>query len=115
MRYIFDRIDPNERFRDRRRRDRRRRRLRRAAAAAVVLALVAGLAIGATFFPRRGGARQPAAAPKEKPSAPPPAAPARPPELPRAPAEIRGIHVTMGLASVRGKLDQYIALRGYGL
>jgi hypothetical protein len=31
------------------------------------------------------------------------------------PAEVRGVHVTMALASLPGKLDQYIALKRYGL
>ncbi|MGZ4360319.1 MAG: putative glycoside hydrolase, partial [Gaiellaceae bacterium] len=31
------------------------------------------------------------------------------------PKEIRGVHVTMGLASIKGKLDDYLALRHYGL
>lgn len=34
---------------------------------------------------------------------------------PYLPREIRGIHVTMGLASLPGKLDQYIALKEDGL
>jgi hypothetical protein len=34
---------------------------------------------------------------------------------PRLPKEIRGIHVTMGLASLTGKLDQYISLKDEGL
>ena len=31
------------------------------------------------------------------------------------PDELRGVHVTMSLANVRGKLDEYIALKKYGL
>jgi hypothetical protein len=114
MSYIHGRIDPNERFRERRRRDRRRRRQKRAAVAVVVLGLVAGLALGATFFTRHDGSQTTttAAAPRAKVKrvvAPMPVTP------PKPPAEIRGIHVTMGLASIPGKLDQYMALRGYGL
>src|SRR5207247_10409743 len=31
------------------------------------------------------------------------------------PVEIRGVHVSMGLASLRGKLDEYLALERDGL
>jgi hypothetical protein len=35
---------------------------------------------------------------------------------PRAyPREVRGLHVTMALAGIEGKLDDYVALQGYGL
>ena len=33
----------------------------------------------------------------------------------RVPREIRGVHLTMGLASITGKLGEYLALRAYGL
>jgi hypothetical protein len=123
MPYIHGRIDPNERFRDRRRRDRRRLRWKRVAAAVVVLGLVAGLVLGATFITGRDGARPAVTNAKESStpksstpkSKPMPARAARPVRLPRAPREVRGVHVTMGLASIRGKLDQYMALRAYGL
>src|SRR5262249_54528698 len=115
MPYIYDRIDPNERFRERRRRDRRRRRLKRAGVAVVVLALVAGLALGATFITRRDGSREAVATVTNTRAKPEPAAATAPARLPRPPAEIRGLHVTMALASIPGKLDQYMALRGYGL
>jgi len=102
--YIHGRIDPNERFRERRRRARRRKRLRRAFLAAIALAAAAGVALGASFFTRdhpqpRAGApeRQPARA------------------LRPLPAEMRGVHVTMALASLPGKLGEYLALRAYGL
>ena len=64
MPYIHDRIDPNERFRERRHQIRRRRRQPRAALAVVVLGLVAGLVLGATFITRQGGSRPAAAADK---------------------------------------------------
>jgi hypothetical protein len=37
------------------------------------------------------------------------------PTMPTLPEEIRGVHVTMALASVPGKIDEYIALKRYGL
>ncbi len=102
--YIHGRLDPHERFRERRRRARRRRRLRRAAAAAVLLALGAGVGLGASFFTR-----------DRSPAATTPSSRAATPVLPRPPREMRGVHVTMGLASLPGKLDEYLALRSYGL
>src|SRR5439155_2638105 len=40
--------------------------------------------------------------------------PARPHPRP-LPSEARGVHVTMALASIPGKLDEYLALQGWGL
>jgi hypothetical protein len=101
--YVHRRIDPNERFRERRRRSIRRKRLRRAAVAAGLLAVVAGIVLGASFF--TGGDSKTAAgvtAPTSR-------------ALPKVPDEIRGIHVTLGLASLPGKLGEYLAMRAYGL
>jgi hypothetical protein len=43
-------------------------------------------------------------------------APAAPKPEPRTyPAEMRGVHVTMALASLQGKIDQYLALTKHGL
>jgi hypothetical protein len=106
--FLHDQLDPNSRFRERRRRTRRRRRLRRAAAAGVLLALGAGLGLGATFIGQRGSTVPPRAAA--------PAAAAKPaPARPRVPSEIRGVHITMGLASLPGKLGDYMALDAVGL
>src|SRR5262245_52909788 len=41
-------------------------------------------------------------------------APAKP-VFPARPQEIRGVHVSMGLASLPGKIDQYLAMRRQGL
>ena len=103
--YIHGRLDPHEPFRERRRRARRRKRLRRAALAAILLALAAGVALGASFMTRGHSQRAIAR----------PARSAARPALPRLPKEMRGVHVTMGLASLPGKLDEYLALRRYGL
>jgi hypothetical protein len=98
--------DPNARYRERRRQKRRRQiRIRRAVALAVLLALGGAIALGARAV---GGGKQ------HRSAAPKPASrrvthrPAR-----RAiPAEIRGVHVTMGLASLPGKLQHYLGLPG---
>ncbi len=104
---LFPPIDPNERFRERRAAVRRRKRLRRAGAVAAVLVAVLLLGMGAQFVGNE--------------SATPPAADlatlaATPVSGPRTlPIEVRGVHVTMGLASLPGKLDEYLDLERDGL
>jgi hypothetical protein len=105
--YIHPRLDPNERFRERRRQAIRRRRLRRLAAATVLLGLGAGIGLGATQI--TGTKRSPAVAVAppirvDKPTTPRP-----------YPREVRGVHVTMALAGLEGKVDEYVALKSYGL
>jgi hypothetical protein len=104
--YVHRRVDASERFRERRQRARRRKRLRRAGLAAALLAVGAGIVLGASFFTGGRGSNEPTrtVATSSKAVA-----------MPRVPREIRGVHMTMGLASVEGKLGEYLALRGYGL
>ena len=105
--YVHDRIDVNERFRERRRRAQRRRRIRRAVAAAVLVGAVGGVAAGAAFFTQTSGPKLThVAGGKLKPLPKPKVRP--------LPAEVRGVHVTMSLVSA-GKLDEYLALRSSGL
>ncbi len=105
--YIHPRLDPNERFRDRRRQAIRARRRRRLAAAAVLLALGAGIGLGATRFSSGGSAVPPASRPPLRVDKP---------AVPRAyPREVRGVHVTAPLAGLPGKVDGYVALKAYGL
>ena len=100
-------LDSSARQRERRRQRRRRQvRLRRTVAGGVLLALAAGITLGARAV---GGGHQsggkpgvPAAAVKAKPQ----------PVRRKVPDEIRGVHVTMALASLPGKLDEYLALPG---
>jgi len=102
--YVHRRIDPNERFRERRRRSMRRARIRRAAIAAALVACAAGIALGASFVAGGGSpAKQPQAVTAASPAAP------------AVPGEIRGVHVSMYLAGLPGKLSEYYAMRGYGL
>jgi hypothetical protein len=106
-------LDPNEQFRARRRRARRRRATRRLSLIGVVVLVAAGLTAGARFFgPGSSPSRETPSAPA--PQAPAAVAPAKPQFVP-LPAEIRGVHVTMALASLEGKIDEYLALRSYGL
>ena len=104
---LFPPIDPNERFRERRAAARRRKRLRRASAIGALLLGVALLGVGAQFV-------------SSGPDVPRGVAPAAvlgsPSSGPRAlPVEIRGVHVSMGLASLPGKLEEYLDLGRDGL
>jgi hypothetical protein len=111
------RLDPNEQFRQRRRRARRRRAVRRLTLVGLVVVTAAGLTLGARFF----GRGEPESTPTT-PTAPMPAAApktvvkiAPKPKITPPPAEIRGVHVTMALASLEGKIGEYLSLRSDGL
>ncbi len=106
---LFPPIDPNERFRSRRSAARRRKRLRRGALIAAFLVAVVLLGVGAQFV---GGTTEPRRADTGLDVAPTieTASGLRP-----LPVEIRGIHVTMGLASLPDKLGQYLELERDGL
>jgi hypothetical protein len=104
----FERADPNERFRQRRAQSRRRRRLRRTGTLSVLVVAAALIALGATVIGTRqhgssGNQAQAQADKKKEPK------PERPHPLP---VEVRGVHVTMALASIPGKLDGYLAIPG---
>ena len=106
---LFEPLEPNERFRARREAARRRRRRHRSAAIGVLLAAVASVALGSKTITG-----------KERPEQATPTATARPqaPALPQPralPDEVRGVHVTMALASLEGKLEEYIGLTSEGL
>jgi hypothetical protein len=106
-RYVHPRLDPNERFRERRRHAIVKRRRRRLAAAAILLGLAAGVGLGATQMHGNHGAVAPASQPPirvDKPLAPRP-----------YPSEVHGIHVTAPLAGLPGKIEDYAALKAYGL
>jgi hypothetical protein len=120
--FIHGQLELNERFRERRRKARRRKRLRRIALTVLLLGAAAGLGVGATFIGQKGpratasfigqkGPRATASAPAPRHRAAKPV----PPERTPLPVEMRGVHMTMGLASLRGKLDEYLALTAYGL
>ncbi len=106
---LFEPLEPNERFRARRAAARRRIRRRRQVATGVLLAGLVSVALGAKVV--TGGGQSPAAAQTTAGAAAKPAAP-EPRELP---AEVRGVHVTMALASLPGKFDEYLALVDEGL
>jgi hypothetical protein len=105
---ILQPVDPNEVRRSRRAARRKQIRRRRLTAAALLLALIGAGVIGAVLATHvhRHAAPERAAAPTPKP---------RKLEPRPYPTEVRGVHVTMALASLRGKLAQYIALKQQGL
>ncbi len=113
---LLEPVDPNQEFRERRRRSRRRRARRRIAVLTVFAVSAAAIALGASFLNGRG---HQATAQPEAPdtsagdAATTTTAPA--PEPVPLPDEIRGVHVTMALASLDGKLDEYFALTSAGL
>ena len=110
---LFEQMEPNERFRARREEARRRRRRRRAVLVGLLLGMTASLAAGARFVIGDDAASNAAAA-KDEPAAKP--APAAVLPTPRAlPEEVRGIHVTMALASLDGKIAEYLKLVDEGM
>jgi hypothetical protein len=107
---LYPSMDPNERFRARRDAVRRRKRRRRAAVAAILLIGVLALAGGMTLAGKteqNGAARFTVDVADDTV-----VVAARPRPLP---VEVRGVHVTGALASLPGKLDEYVALKKQGL
>ena len=89
-----------------------KRRRRRAALVGLLLAATFAVAGGARFVIDDDGMQ--AATPEA--AKPATALPAPQAKTPRAlPAEVRGIHVTMALASLDGKLEEYLRLTDEGL
>ncbi|MBA2537198.1 MAG: hypothetical protein H0V20_07185 [Actinobacteria bacterium] len=104
-------VDPNERFRSRRAKARTRRAARRVSALAVVALAAAGVALGARFLTEGERAHRSADKPAESASAEKPEKPTPRP----LPDELRGVHVTMALLTLDGKLDEYLSYTKYGL
>jgi hypothetical protein len=101
-------LDLNERFRQRREEARKRRRRRRSVGLALAVVTAALVALGATVIGTRasdGGGSTEAATTTEK---------KKPEPVSRTPLpdEVRGVHVTMALASLAGKLDDYLSIPG---
>jgi hypothetical protein len=100
-------VDPNERFRLRRDHRARTKRRRRLAAALAVAALGAGIAGGVYAVAHRSPG---VGAPSKRATKPQPKLVV---EHPRPlPAEVRGVHVTMALASIPGRLEAYMKIPG---
>ena len=73
----------------------------------MLLALAAGITVGARAVGGGGGATRAAEPPKAVATKPRPQG-----QHVAVPQEIRGVHVTMALASLPGKLQEYLALAG---
>jgi hypothetical protein len=104
--------DPNAPFRARRSSAAKRRRRRRAAGLVVLAAAGAGTVLGAQAVGGSGGSSEESrvtSTQERRGRAVPVPGPPQPRPLP---AEMRGIHVTMPLASLRGRLDQYLSVPG---
>jgi hypothetical protein len=111
---LFEQMEPHERFRKRREEARRRRKRRRAVAFGLLLGITATATVGARFVMDDEGAA--VGGPKQAAAKPAAAKPVVPLKQPRAlPDEVRGIHVTMALASLQGKLAEYLELVGDGM
>jgi hypothetical protein len=111
---LYPSLDPNERFRSRRSQVRRKKRRRRAALFGVLLLVVLALAGGMTLAGKGGNGKRQAAR-SEVPAAGVPVSVTtalRPRPLP---IEIRGVHVTGPLASLPGKLQEFVAMKKHGL
>ena len=101
--------DPNEPFRERRARARRRRAIRRFAALALLIFATGAVGVGTAAFTGEDSGR--------KTSATPPKGEERSAVfIPRPlPDEMRGIHVTMALAALPGKLEEYFGYARDGM
>ncbi len=108
---LYPSLDPNERFRARRDDSRRRKRRQRAAVLGIGLLAVLGLAGGMTLA-GKGSTPESAATEPAAGSATELAVTIRPRPMP---VEVRGVHVTGALASLPGKLQEYVDLRRHGL
>jgi hypothetical protein len=100
--------DLNERFRQRREEARKRRRRRRSIALAMAIVAAALVALGATVIGTRASDEDQDAQGTTTAEQPKAQAIQRTP----LPAEVRGVHVTMALASLPGKLDHYLSIPG---
>ncbi len=113
---LYPSLDPNERFRARRDAVRRRKRRRRAAIAATLLLAVLALAGGMTLAGKdeqKGAAK---GAPRPNGQITTRIKTLQVATRPRPlPVEVRGVHVTGALASLPGKLDEYVRLTRHGL
>ena len=104
-------LDPNHRFRMRREQARRRRRMRQGSVLAVVALSAAAVALGARFLDAGERTSAVGGSGTATPAEPEP----KEPEPRPYPAEVRGVHVTMALASIPGKLDEFMRWTRYGL
>ena len=110
-RNVLQPVDPNARSKVRRAEARQRRHKQRLTIAGALLALIAAAVIGGIVATHVNKHKPVRASALEQPK------PQKPQGLqPRPlPQEVRGVHVTMALAGIPGKLAQYIAMKKSGL
>jgi hypothetical protein len=105
-------MDPNDRYRQRREEKRKRIRRRRLTAIAVLVGIVVlASLLGFVVAGKGSGHKGIEGVSTTKTTKPQGAKPKQRP----LPAEIRGVHVTMALASLKGKLGDYYAMTDHGL
>ena len=104
---VSESVDRNARYRARRLAAAQRRRRRRAGLIALLIVVGAAIVLGAQAFDGEKAPERTTPAP----AAPVAKAPA-PLEPRRLPSEVRGVHVTMPLASLPGRLDEYLSVPG---
>jgi len=109
-RYVLQPVDPNSRYKLRRAEARQRRHKQRLIAAGVLLALIAAGVVGGIVATHVYGHKAVRAAARATPAPKPQVLQPRP-----LPAEVRGLHVTMALAGLPGKLNEYVAMKAAGL
>ena len=110
-RYVLQPVDPNARRQDSAGRSAaQRRHRRRLIAVGALLALIASGVVGAVIATHIHGHKTVRAAARA-PQAPKPQV-LQPRPLPQ---EVRGVHVTMALAGLTGKIDEYVAMKSAGL
>jgi hypothetical protein len=109
-RYVLQPVDPNARSKLRRAEASKRRHKQRLIAAGALLALIAAGVVGGVIATHIRGHKTVRAAVHEQGVPTPQILQPRP-----LPDEVRGVHVTMALAGIPGKLEQYIAMKRVGL
>jgi len=109
-RYVLQPVDPNARYKLRRAEARQRRHKHRLVAAGALLALIAAGVVGGVIATHIRGHKTVLAAARERGAPAPQILQPRP-----LPDEVRGVHVTMALSGIPGKLEHYIAMKRDGL
>jgi hypothetical protein len=109
-RYVLQPVDPNASYKLRRAEARRRRHKQRLVAAGALLALIAAGVVGGVLATHVVGRKTIRAAAHATPAPKPRVLQPRP-----LPAEVRGVHITMALAGLPGKLNEYVAMKAAGL
>jgi hypothetical protein len=109
-RYVLQPVDPNARSKVRRAEARKQRHKQRLIASCLLLALIAAAVAGGVIATHVRGHKTVRAAARAQPSAKLQVLQPRP-----LPAEVRGVHVTMALAGLPGKLNEYVAMKAAGL